>query len=339
VKTADVATSDSATSPSVFTFPLDDGPVEVKMRDPASGDMVGRWRHPGGKRLEIDFLGDPICTVDGQPPTEGGVIPGFVLWPRMTFEINNRLAELVSSDPEVLERHYSRPQHQELAYSRPDPWLVAFHHSRISQARRLLAGVRGRVLDVGSGYSLLRDAELDRCRLYACDRDLAAVSFLLGQRVLAAAASAEMPPFAEGAFDAVYAGEIVEHLADPDGALRRWVSLLRPGGRLVVTTPNRRHLMARATRREVVQNPEHLFEYSVAELRAAVLRAGARVVSVEGLSLPLPVYVPGRGWRDALRVAQHRLDISEDRLMGAMRWGRRVPALSENLAIVGTRPR
>ncbi len=161
--------------------------------------------------------------------------------------------------------------------------------------------------------------------------------YLLGEGVPAAVASAGAPPFAEGTFDAVYAGEIVEHLVDPDEALRRWVSMLKSGGRLVVTTPNRRHLMARATRREVVQNPEHLFEYSVAELRVAVARAGVRVDLVEGLSLPLPVYVPGRGWRDALRVANNRLGISEDRLMGAMRWGRRLPALSENLVIVGRR--
>jgi len=309
------------------------------MRDPASGDTVGRWRHPGGKSLEIDFLGDPICTVDGNAPTEGGVIPGFILWPRMTFEINGRVTELVSSDPAVLERHYSRAQHQELAYSRPDPWLTAFHHARMSQARRLMDGVRGRVLDVGSGYSLIREVNLPGCQLYACDRDVAAVQYLLSQGIFAAVGSAEAPPFAEGTLDAVYAGEIVEHLGDPDSALRRWVSLLKPGGRLVVTTPNRRHLMTRATRREVVQNPEHLFEYSLEELRFAVLRAGARVDLVEGLSLPLPVYVPGRGWRDALRVAHHPQDISEDRLMGAMKWGKRLPALSENLVIVGTRHR
>jgi SAM-dependent methyltransferase len=323
----------------VFEFPLEDGPVEVKMRDPASGEMVGRWRHSGGKQLEIDFLGDPVCTVDGEPPAEGGVIPGFILWPRMTFEINGRATELVSSDPEVLERHYSRPQHQELAYSRPDPWLVAFHHARVSQARRLLAGVRGRVLDVGSGYSLLREGELTGFQLYACDRDLGAVRYLRSQGIAAVAASAGAPPFAERAFDAVYAGEIIEHLVDPDGALRRWVRMLKPDGRLVVTTPNRRHLMARATRREVVQNPEHLFEYSLEELLSALRRAGVRVDHVEGLSLPLPVYVPGRGWRDALRVANNRLGISEVRLMGAMGWGRRLPSLTENLAVAGTRQR
>lgn len=45
-------------------------------------------------------------------------------------------------------------------------------------------------------------------------------------------------PFEDGAFDLVWAGEVIEHVADT----ARWLSevrrVLAPGGRLVLTTPN-----------------------------------------------------------------------------------------------------
>jgi 2-polyprenyl-3-methyl-5-hydroxy-6-metoxy-1,4-benzoquinol methylase len=45
-------------------------------------------------------------------------------------------------------------------------------------------------------------------------------------------------PFEHGSFDLVLCGDLVEHLRDPGAALERLRPLLRPGGRLVLTTPN-----------------------------------------------------------------------------------------------------
>jgi SAM-dependent methyltransferase len=45
-------------------------------------------------------------------------------------------------------------------------------------------------------------------------------------------------PFAAGEFDAITAGEILEHLEDPIGFLRRCHDTLKPGGILALSTPN-----------------------------------------------------------------------------------------------------
>ena len=45
-------------------------------------------------------------------------------------------------------------------------------------------------------------------------------------------------PLEPGSFDVVLCGDVIEHLRDPVAALARLRPLLRPGGRLVLSTPN-----------------------------------------------------------------------------------------------------
>jgi predicted SAM-dependent methyltransferase len=46
--------------------------------------------------------------------------------------------------------------------------------------------------------------------------------------------------YGKGNVDEIYAGHILEHLDNPDLALRDWFDLLRPGGYLTVTMPDHR---------------------------------------------------------------------------------------------------
>lgn len=45
-------------------------------------------------------------------------------------------------------------------------------------------------------------------------------------------------PVEDGFFDAIVAGDVIEHLFDTDAFLSELARVLRPGGRLIVTTPN-----------------------------------------------------------------------------------------------------
>lgn len=58
----------------------------------------------------------------------------------------------------------------------------------------------------------------------------------------------ETLPFPDATFDAVLCTHVAEHLPRPEAAFGEMARVLRPGGRLLVLTPNRRHyvpLMAR----------------------------------------------------------------------------------------------
>ncbi len=48
-------------------------------------------------------------------------------------------------------------------------------------------------------------------------------------------------PFAEASFDAIICAHVAEHLDHPEAAFREMGRVLRPGGPLLLLTPNRRH--------------------------------------------------------------------------------------------------
>ena len=54
-------------------------------------------------------------------------------------------------------------------------------------------------------------------------------------------------PFAAAAFDYVLCREGIEHLEDQMGFVRECARVLKPGGKIVLTTPNVMHLAARAS--------------------------------------------------------------------------------------------
>jgi 2-polyprenyl-6-hydroxyphenyl methylase/3-demethylubiquinone-9 3-methyltransferase len=52
----------------------------------------------------------------------------------------------------------------------------------------------------------------------------------------------DLKPESVGTFDLIAANEVIEHVAHPDELLKHLKTLLSPGGRLLMTTPNGSHL-------------------------------------------------------------------------------------------------
>jgi SAM-dependent methyltransferase len=62
-----------------------------------------------------------------------------------------------------------------------------------------------------------------------------------------AADASERLPFHDSAFDYVLSREGIEHLENQAGFIRECARVLRPGGRIVITTPNLMHLSSRVS--------------------------------------------------------------------------------------------
>lgn len=104
----------------------------------------------------------------------------------------------------------------------------------------------GRILEVGCGTGGLLVAAARSGRSIT-GVDIASRWLVVARRRLAdrgvsvplIAAEAERLPWHDGTFDTVVADSVVEHLDDPSLALAEWRRILRPGGRLIVWSPNR----------------------------------------------------------------------------------------------------
>jgi len=102
---------------------------------------------------------------------------------------------------------------------------------------------RGRVLDCPSGRGALAH-ELAAAGFAVTAVDLDQRTEGRGYRRVRADLNRPLP-FAAGAFDVVACVEGIEHLERPVDALREFRRALRPGGTLVLTTPNILHLGSR----------------------------------------------------------------------------------------------
>jgi SAM-dependent methyltransferase len=217
---------------------------------------------------------------------------------------------------------------------------------------RRAGATRGAVLDVGCGDgSFLAALRARGWSVTGLDVDPEAVARTRGRGIEAitgAAGSREIG----GAFDAVTLWDLIEHIVEP-GAVARWlVERVRPGGRLLVLTPDARSAFDRlaACERTITQglssriddlclNRYHLHRFSAAGLAALFEAVGFRTESLEPVQLLslrperyLVGFAPGiAGW-----TGHARLDALASRIAFA---ATRAARLTNKLLYVGTRSR
>jgi len=94
-------------------------------------------------------------------------------------------------------------------------------------------------------------------------------------------------------YDTVTCIEVLEHLYDPDHALREIARVLAPGGSTVVTVPNLAYWRYRLDllRGRVPQpavDPRHLHQFDQRLLAEALARSNLRLISMTGHAVRLP---------------------------------------------------
>ena len=192
----------------------------------------------------------------------------------------------------------------------PQKALHALNPVRLDYVAARVGLRDARVLDVGCGGGLLSEALAQRgAEVTAIDLapDLLQVARLhgleTGTRVDYRLSSVEaLAGEATGRFDAVTCMEMLEHVPDPASVLSACAALLRPGGRLFVSTLNRTpaafalaivgaEYVARMLPRGTHQYRDFI---KPSELGAWLRAAGLRLEDVSGLA-----YEP---WRDGARL-------------------------------------
>lgn len=123
---------------------------------------------------------------------------------------------------------------------------------------------KGRVLDVGGGRRRGGWRPPADCRWVIADLDRRLVPHV--------AADIVALPFKDGAFDAVKATEILEHVPEVERALVECRRVLRPGGHLVITVPFLERLHG---------DPDDYARYTRSMWERLLARAGLRAIAIE----------------------------------------------------------
>ena len=292
-----------------YVFAVD---VYSHLRESHPETHLGYWVFPlpeGDAVTEfgVDFttIGPGSVWIEGQGGRQAAVDswsnPGYVFDPVLGIQlvlrrdgrvVENRFVAGTVADPAVLRSYYHRV-HAGHGYTPSEPFLFELHAAMLRRLERLfLAHIAAgaRVLDAGCGRSLF--TEIGRewpFTIVAADVDHDLLKSRRDEHpeVRWAVAEAHPLPFRDAAFDALFAGELIEHLADPAAGLAEFRRVLRPGGTLILTTPNRLRLANLADRSERPYSPDHLSELSYDEAHALLVREGFDVVASTGVHLEL----------------------------------------------------
>src|SRR3989338_10990816 len=126
----------------------------------------------------------------------------------------------------------------------------------------------GKILDIGANQGLLHKM-IDDGKMIGLDIVVGNYS----ERMVRG--SAEKMPFRENSFDTIVAGEVLEHLPNPEKFMQECRRVLRSGGIVIISTPNRNALINRllhkfdCARTSDVDFHRHVFTEEVIKTAAA----------------------------------------------------------------------
>lgn len=175
----------------------------------------------------------------------------------------------------------------------------------VRRVRRHLAG-REAILDYGSGAGALVDQLLGRgYRVAGSDASPAAVDALRRRFAghpgfLGAFHTDELLAPGASRFDVIFATEVVEHLYDEwlDALLENLRRIVRPGGRIVFTTPNEENLEEAMLACPCCGTPfhrwQHVRSWSRESLSAHLEARGFRIVEAFTADFSLTLSRPGK---------------------------------------------
>lgn len=153
----------------------------------------------------------------------------------------------------------------------------------------LPANRHGRLLDIGcgSGESIRRMQEMG-WRAEGIDFDRHVIDCAKRKGLIVNFGSVQEQGYPDDHFDAITMMHVIEHVSSPLIVLKECYRILKPGGRLVVETPNSRSLGHCIFKKDWrgLEPPRHLHLMNMAVLKRIVTESGFDVISTKTL-LPM----------------------------------------------------
>jgi ubiquinone/menaquinone biosynthesis C-methylase UbiE len=114
--------------------------------------------------------------------------------------------------------------------------------SRLKKCQRMMESLPpGHMLDIGCStgdWALYWQSRRWQCSGIDIDREHLAIALDRGVEARFCDLNRDSLPFTDATFDLIFAGEVIEHLVDTDFFLTELHRCLRPGGVVLITTPN-----------------------------------------------------------------------------------------------------
>lgn len=130
--------------------------------------------------------------------------------------------------------------------------------------------INGRILDVGHSVGPLHD-EIAKRAQHVVGIDIEIKKY----RQNTVKGDAQNMPLQSKSFDTVLAGELIEHLYKPEDFVAECKRILKKGGKLILTTPNRKSLINRVFR--AYHKPAHIILFTKQELMQLLDKNGFEI--------------------------------------------------------------
>ena len=217
------------------------------------------------------------------------------------------------------------------AYYTGKPIQRFWHYTKLQEAQREIAAEKtDQILDAGCGSGLLTYflAKDSQAEVLGVDANPAAIDFCQSRFQLPnlhySQALIDNLPFTNNSFDKIVFLEVLEHLSREQGrtVLKRFYDLLKPGGILVVSTPNRKslwplieYLLDTFRLVPTLAGEQHEYLYTGRELRRTAEAAGFSAISRKTVNFVSPWLAP-ISWKLALKV--HALELKSNCRIGSL---------------------
>lgn len=178
--------------------------------------------------------------------------------------------------------YFDRNDSLERGYGRQNERALNRTCQRRAAMIRRATPARGRVLEVGAGEGAVGKLLGGEFEYVGIDLSTDAVRRARGAGLEVFRSTLESFVNLGGAFDTIASFHVFEHLPDPHDALARMKDLLKPGGSLILVTPDTESLLCLASGDRWVSYkfPEHLILYSRSALVELLENSGFEIVSI-----------------------------------------------------------